>query len=87
MSKLVFSPPDPDTPGYPRRLRTALELRERMANGASPAVIDTVIEFLLPFVTEPADRDAARDALWDASEKQFMALLGAVTGNSENPTP
>lgn len=87
MSKLVFSPPSPETPGYLRRMRDALEIRERLSGAATPEVLDAVVEFLLPYVTEPADRGAARDALWDANEEQFRALLDAVTGRAENPTP
>ncbi len=84
--KVVFSPPNPETPGYLRRMRDALEIREKLNGAANPATLDAVVEFLLPYVAEPADRDAARDALWEASEAQFRALLDAVTGGGENPT-
>lgn len=83
--KLVFTPPSPETPGYLRRMRDALEIREKLSAAPSPATLDAVVDFLLPYVTEPADRAQARDALWDASEGQFLQLLDAVTG-SANPT-
>ena len=88
MSKLVFTKPDPEAPGYLRRMRQALEFQEAFKSAnPGPAAVDKLIEFLLPNVTEPVDRNEAREALLDASQAQFMELLGALTGGDENPTP
>lgn len=85
--KLVFSPPGPDTPGHLRRMRAALEFKKMIAGGdPQPEMVDALIEFLLPFVNEPQERATAREALWDASSAQFDELLGAITGENENPT-
>jgi hypothetical protein len=45
-----------------------------------------MVDFLLPFVKNPEDRNLAREALLDASEDQFNELLGLVSGSDVNPT-
>ena len=82
MSEIVFEKPDSDAPGFLRRQRQALEFKRELEN-AGPDTLDKMVEFLLAFVTEPEDRDEARDALWDASERQFNQLLDVVTGRAE----
>lgn len=85
MVEIVFRPPNRDDPGYLRRQRDALRLGELLRNGElSPRVIDQLIEFLLPYVREPEDRELAREALLDASERQFMEMLRAVQGNADD---
>lgn len=88
MSRIIFNPPGPDTPGFLRRTRRALELREQMQGGKpTPKTVDDLVEFLLPYVSDPPDRDQARELLWDASEADFKNMLHAVTGGEgENPT-
>ena len=85
--KLVFSPPDPESPGYLKRSRDALELFEGFKENPSPKSVDKMVEFFLPFVTEPEDRKEAEDALWMASEIQIGELIQAILGGGENPTP
>ncbi len=84
MSELVIQVPDRTTPGYPRRIKRLIELqrafRSFSGENPDPAVLDTVIEGLLPYVAEPTDPDAAREALWDASQAQFEEVLAALTG-------
>lgn len=69
-------------------MRDALEYAKMLQDNPSPATIDALVEFLLPYVIEPDDRTQARDALWDATQEQFDELLGAIVGKgaSENPT-
>jgi len=87
LAQLVFEAPTRQTPGYPRRMRRALELREQLQAEPGPELVDTIIEFLLPYVTEPADREAAIEALWDASEAQFEEMLAAVQGGNPADPP
>lgn len=47
-------------------------------------VYTDLIEFLLPFVVEPADRDAARAALLDASQEQIDALMAQMGPDAKN---
>lgn len=82
--KIIFEKPDREAPGYLRRQRQVLELRQRITGDLTPESIDIMVEFLLPYVREPEDRDQAREALWDASQEQFDEMLSALT--SANPT-
>lgn len=83
MTVLKFDPPGPDAPGFLRRQKKVLEF-QRSIEHLEPETIDSLVAFLVDFVTEPEDRDEAREALWDASQNQFMAMLEALS--SENPT-
>ena len=88
MPDLVFTPPGPDQPGFLRRQRTALEFSEGLKEEPTVALFDKMIDFLLDYVTEPADRKEAQDLLLDASENDFTTMLKAISGEGdENPTP
>ena len=67
-----FSIPGKDAPGYLRRMRKLAEFMD-MEDGAGRW--DAMTEYLLDFVTEPKDRDKARDALWDMSEAEYDEML------------
>ena len=88
--KLVFSPPDPDAPGYLKRQRLALELFDSYKGNPSVDTVDKLVDFLLPFVIEPKTKTKAREALWDASQNQIQQMITVVVGGSdegeENPT-
>lgn len=86
---LVFTPPPADAPGYPRRVHKVLKLQEALGKGPSADVWQELVDFLAQFITEPADPKEAREALWDATEEQFFAMLnelGSIGGGEENPT-
>ena len=88
--KLVFAPPDADAPGYLKRQRRALELFDAFKVDPTVEMVDQMVDFLLPFVTEPKTKAKAQEALWDASKNQIKELIGVVVGGSEesekNPT-
>ena len=89
MVDLVFNPPDAQAPGFLRRQKKALQfMRAFDVDNPTPDMIDDMVEFLLDYVTEPADRDEARNLLWDASQEQIMMLMQSVGGaeSGENPT-
>lgn len=88
MPELVFTPPDENTPGYLRRQREALKFMQLLKGDPTVETIDGMVDFLVEYVTEPTDREQAREALWDASEAQFNTLLRSVLGQAgdENPT-
>lgn len=88
MSKLTFVRPDAEAPGYLRRMRQALVFLEAFEGGdLVPATVDKMVEFLLPNISEPVDRDEAREALLDASRAQYQELLKVIMGGGEeNPT-
>jgi hypothetical protein len=86
MSQITFEKPSAKDPGYLRRTRSALEFLEGLKKDQSPQMVDRMIDFLLPFVKNPEDRNLAREALLDASEDQFNQLLAMVSGSAPNPT-
>lgn len=88
MSNIIFNPPGKDTPGYLRRTRQALIFQEAMQEKPDVKALDSMIDFLLEYVTDPKDKDEARNLLLDASEDQFNEMLAAFTGvsDAENPT-
>ena len=89
MSQIIFNSPGKDEPGYLRRMKKALELKTAMESGTIvPENLDALIEFVLPYVKEPVDRDQARELLWDGSQNDFDRMLRAITGDigSINPT-
>ena len=88
MTELEFIVPGPDAPGYLRRQRKALEFSNRLTGDASPELLDELVGFLVGYITQPTDPEAAKEALWDASEDQFNALLDAISGTTgEVPDP
>lgn len=86
---LVFKLPGKDTPGFLRRQREAIRFSENLKDNPTVETVDALVSFLVDYVEEPKDRKEAAEALWDASENQFMELLGALSGGqeAENPTP
>ena len=88
MSKLVFELPNAQTPGYLRRMKKGLEFRAIRAQGVSPESIDEMVNYLLEYITEPKDREEAKETLYDATEDQYNEMIDALTGatETENPT-
>jgi hypothetical protein len=87
MAEFTFAIPDKDTPGFLRRSKRALEFQQAMGGEITPDKFDAMVEFLLDFVQEPADRDEARRMLWDdLSEQQYYDILAQITGGGETST-
>jgi hypothetical protein len=76
--ELVLEQPTPDSPGYLRRNKQAMALFAGLKS--APGAIDKIADFLLPYVIAPHNRDEAREALLDATERQIKELLTAVMG-------
>lgn len=76
--RLVFDIPEAGAPGFLRRQREAMRYREALQSRPSVATMDELIGFLLQFVAEPADRDAARELLLDISRDEYQRILQAV---------
>lgn len=76
--KLVFDIPSSETRGFIRRQREAIRHREALRSSPSVATMDAMIDFLLTFVSEPADRDAARELMLDMSRDDYNRTLSAV---------
>ena len=89
MTDLVFELPDKSTPGYLRRQRQALVFYKALTSTPEPETVDEIVNFLVDYVTEPAEKEEAKEALRDASEEQFHTLFDAVLGRTDaegNPT-
>lgn len=86
MTELVFNIPGDKTPGYLRRVLAVNRFNEMMKAGdLTSAAYEDLITFLLGFISEPADRDEAREALLDATLEQYRDLLGLIN-QPPNPT-
>ena len=86
--KLHFVIPGKDAPGFLLRQRQALEFsRKIQENSTSPEVLDELVDYLMQFITEPEDEKSKKDALWMASENEFMKLLSALMGGNETENP
>lgn len=84
--KLVVELPTKDSPGFLRRSRAAIAFQREMEGGVvTLEVIDEMIDFLLPMVKEPIDRNEAHECLLDASQTQFEEMMSALVGQA-NPT-
>lgn len=81
MDEVVIRAPGRDKPGYLRRLRKAMELRERASGRMTLADMDEMVDFVLAEaeVTAPPGADV-RAALFDLSKAEWDALLQATTG-------
>lgn len=92
MSKLVFQIPNPDSPGYLRRVQRGLAFQEKykeeMNAPLTASNFEKVVDFLVQYVIEPASEAEAREALWNASEEQVKEFYAALkSGGEPNPTP
>lgn len=85
---LEFEVPDRHEPGFLRRQRRAMEFASKFnEDRIDPEALDDMVEFLADFVTVPEVREDAIEALWDASQEQFEAMLDAISGANERPNP
>lgn len=85
---IKFQAPDSTTPGFLKRMKRALSFSEQIQSGKlSASLVDDLVDFLVGFVTEPKDKNKAKEMLMDASQEQFEGMLAAVTGANANPVP
>lgn len=84
---MKFQTPTAETPGFLRRMKKALSFSEQLQSGKLNApLVDELVDFLSEFITEPADKTEAKEMLLDASQSQFIDMLGAIMG-AENTVP
>lgn len=82
--KLRIDLPDENTPGYWRRVEDGAKLMEEMKTGLSLESCKKVIDYIMPYVTEPEDKEQAHDLIADLSKKEFQKIIRAVMGAKEN---
>lgn len=85
--KLRIELPTDETPGFLKRARKSAEFGQRLQKEFSPFLIDELVEFILPFVTEPQDRKEAADIIWEMSKKQFMDVMKSIGGGNDTTIP
>jgi hypothetical protein len=80
ITKIVFTAPPKNTPGFLRRIKRVFELSKNLQENPTVEDIEELIKFLLVYISSPVDKKEAEEALWDASEEQFMQMLEAMKG-------
>ena len=87
--KLVLGFPDKDAPGYlhllktlPEMQRTAGDLQATLTSGAllTPAQVDKLVDLLLAFVVEPADKAKACELIFEASAERLSQMMRELIG-------
>ena len=84
--QLVFKIPGKDTPGFARRAKRALELKDLHATNPTPKLIDELVYFLADFVKADSRAEAV-ELMWDATENQWGEMLDALGGVSHGEIP
>jgi len=79
--RLLVHVPDADEPGYLRRARRALELKDQLEAGTmTAAVVDELVSFLSSYVAIEGSDGDPKEVLYDLSENQFKKVLDEVAG-------
>jgi len=83
---LKFEMPNEKTPGYLRRLKAYADFQEsQKAETSEVKRFEKLCGFLLTYVVEPADKDAALSALLDASKEEIDELFALIGNRAEVP--
>jgi hypothetical protein len=83
---LKFELPNEKTPGYLRRLKVFADYQEsQKAETSEIRRFEKLCAFLLTYVVEPADKDAAMGALLDASKEEIDELFALIGNRAEVP--
>ena len=81
---LKFEMPNEKTPGYLRRLKAYADFQEsQKAETSEVKRFEKLCGFLLTYVVEPADKDAALSALLDASKEEIDELFALIGNRAE----
>jgi len=79
MGTLKITPPTKSSPGYIKRMRQAMRVRQLLSAG-DPAAVDAMVEMLRPYVTSYDGFNSIEEAIEEASEADFETLFNAVEG-------
>lgn len=88
-AKLIFTVPSRSAKGYPKRMKRALEFKEKIdAGNFNVALIIQMIDFLIEFVkVEDKTLDEVKEIMWDLSQDDFENLLAGVAGGKKDEPP
>jgi len=89
---LVIDVPKSNEKGFLRRQNQLVKFMHSFESAQrnniyEPDMIEQMVEFLLTFVSEPKDRDEARELLWDLSEDEYMYVMASIRGSGEELVP
>lgn len=93
--ELVIELPDENEPGYLRRMLVAHKRRaaiRALIDDGTPLPVDyydSLISDMLSYVSEPKDRDKAREILLELTEQQYRDLWEVIANHvneGTNPT-
>lgn len=89
MTEIVFELPDEHTPGYLRRLKSILEYQEAIKDVDLSEIerLNLMINFLVNYVKEPADKEQAYEALLDANKEQIDDVFKIIAGKGDATVP
>lgn len=82
--KIKIELPTRETPGYWKRVKRGAALRDEITKGMTLALCEKITEYALPYITEPVNRDEAREALEDASQDDFEKILKALISGKDD---
>jgi len=86
MTEIVFELATDQDPGFLRRVIKARDFLDKLhEQGIDMDYYEKLIDFLLGFITEPGNKEEAREALLDASREQYQDLLNAIITGKANP--
>lgn len=89
---LVITPPPSNEKGFLKRQNKivrfmhAFESTERQGV-TDPELITNMAEFMLDYITTPADRKEASDLLWELSEDEFKYVMAVIQGVGDDTVP
>ena len=84
MPELVIEAPGRMSPGFLKRMRDAMKIMAAVNKADyTPELMEAIVDYLLPYVTEPADRVRAEALLWEASQEQIEEAMRAVGGGGD----
>ena len=86
MVDVVIRAPGREKPGYLRRMRRAMEIRERAQNGGlTVALLDQMIDFVLSEAEGEAPEGVdVRAALLDLSQDEWDSVFRAATDGGDD---
>ena len=83
---LTLKPPSEDTPGYVDRLERAMDFMDAInKKQMTGTTVRQMLDFLADYID--GDRELTIKALRQATQKEFTAMLNAVSGESAQVPP
>ena len=89
---LEFDVPGPNEKGYLKRqhkltkfMRQFQEMNE--TKQFDETLVESMVDFLVSFVSVPEDPEKAEDLIWDLSENEYMYVMVSLQGGGVEAVP